>query len=78
MSLLGTKRTFQDICYEVRYRVECVAKLPLRQLKPLPVARGPERSRVAIQPSNLVVQFDVRPNWKEPPPAESLTGKQWR
>jgi hypothetical protein len=21
---------------------------------------------------------DVRPNWKEQPPAESLTGKQWR
>jgi hypothetical protein len=23
-------------------------------------------------------QVDVRPNWKEQPPAESLTGKQWR
>jgi hypothetical protein len=22
--------------------------------------------------------IDVRPNWKEQPPAESLTGKQWR
>jgi hypothetical protein len=21
---------------------------------------------------------DVRPNWKEQPPSESLTGKQWR
>ena len=23
-------------------------------------------------------KIDVRPNWKEPPPQESLTGKQWR
>jgi hypothetical protein len=23
-------------------------------------------------------KIDVRPNWKEQPPAESLTGKQWR
>ena len=22
--------------------------------------------------------IDVRPNWKEQPPGESLTGKQWR
>jgi len=22
--------------------------------------------------------IDVRPNWKEQPPSESLTGKQWR
>jgi hypothetical protein len=22
--------------------------------------------------------IDVRPNWKEQPPTESLTGKQWR
>ena len=22
--------------------------------------------------------LDVRPNWKEQPPQESLTGKQWR
>jgi hypothetical protein len=22
--------------------------------------------------------IDVRPNWKERPPSESLTGKQWR
>ena len=22
--------------------------------------------------------IDVRPNWKEQPPRESLTGKQWR
>jgi hypothetical protein len=23
-------------------------------------------------------KIDVRPNWKEQPPRESLTGKQWR
>ena len=23
-------------------------------------------------------KIDVRPNWKEQPPSESLTGKQWR
>jgi hypothetical protein len=23
-------------------------------------------------------RVDVRPNWKEQPPTESLTGKQWR
>ena len=23
-------------------------------------------------------RVDVRPNWKEQPPSESLTGKQWR
>jgi hypothetical protein len=23
-------------------------------------------------------RVDVRPNWKERPPSESLTGKQWR
>ena len=23
-------------------------------------------------------KIDVRPNWKEQPPQESLTGKQWR
>jgi hypothetical protein len=23
-------------------------------------------------------RIDVRPNWKEQPPTESLTGKQWR
>jgi hypothetical protein len=23
-------------------------------------------------------RIDVRPNWKEQPPGESLTGKQWR
>ena len=23
-------------------------------------------------------RIDVRPNWKEQPPSESLTGKQWR
>jgi hypothetical protein len=23
-------------------------------------------------------RIDVRPNWKEQPPSESLTGKHWR
>ena len=23
-------------------------------------------------------KIDVRPNWKEQPPSQSLTGKQWR
>ena len=23
-------------------------------------------------------KIDVRPNWKEQPPSESLTGKKWR
>jgi hypothetical protein len=25
-----------------------------------------------------IVGADVRPNWKEPPPPETLTGVQWR
>ena len=25
-----------------------------------------------------MIGADVRPNWKEQPPSESLTGKQWR
>jgi hypothetical protein len=26
----------------------------------------------------LTGKIDVRPNWKEQPPSESLTGKVWR
>jgi hypothetical protein len=25
-----------------------------------------------------IIGADARPNWKEQPPSESLTGKQWR
>jgi hypothetical protein len=29
-------------------------------------------------PSGGMIGADVRPNWKEQPPRESLVGKQWR
>jgi len=28
--------------------------------------------------SSRANKIDVRPNWKEQPPSESLTGKQWQ
>jgi putative tryptophan/tyrosine transport system substrate-binding protein len=67
------------------------ARAQQAQKAPLVVALMPfdkgdeeaERRQSAFQ--NGLEQFgcgakrvDVRPNWKEQPPAESLTGKQWR
>ena len=33
---------------------------------------------VCAKCSSRLNKTDVRPNWKEQPPQESLTGKQWR
>jgi hypothetical protein len=53
---------------------------------PLDVSGWPDATRVPSFHARMVCSrcgargrhIDVRPNWKEQPPNQSLTGKQWR